>query len=111
MLRRGDGERMRADDHGSITFPRGALSSGTADPIAQNRILAQPSTILQAKRLKQKGTNESPLLPALPFYLLLSSLLDVFPMPRLVKVRAKAEACSVAHEPLINRCLNLDGAV
>src|SRR5207248_8314877 len=39
------------------------------------------------------------------------SLLHIFPVPRLVKVRSEAEARGVAHQPLVGRCLHLDCAI
>ena len=35
----------------------------------------------------------------------------VLPMPRLVKVRTKAEALSIAYEPLVNRSLDLKSPI
>ncbi len=34
----------------------------------------------------------------------------VFPVPRLIKVRTEAEALSVAHQPLVNKRLDLNRA-
>ena len=39
------------------------------------------------------------------------SLLHIFPMPRLVKVRSEAEAGGVAHQPLVGRRLHLNCAI
>ena len=38
-------------------------------------------------------------------------LLNVFPVPGLIKVRPKPEAFSIAHDPLVDGCLNLNGAI
>jgi len=38
-------------------------------------------------------------------------LLNVFPVPRLVVIGTKAKAIGVADEPLVDACLDLEGAV
>src|SRR5882672_6001755 len=42
---------------------------------------------------------------------LLPYLLNVFPVPRLIAVRAEAKPFGVTHQPLVNACLYLQGAV
>src|ERR1700754_4993550 len=65
----------------------------------------------QRKKAKAMRVPARSLLPLISCFLSVALLADVLPVPRLVKVRAKAELRSISHQPAISFGLGLQGAV